>query len=383
MKTIAKWFFLLNKRLYKKATFVIILALVPTVVLGLGIVAKQDSGFATIALAQDDNLDPVSNEIIEELMYDNSLLRFKRFETRQEATESVILGQCDSAWIFLDNMSERMNAFSEESNSKNAVVNVVEREQNVLLRISHEKLSNVLYKYFSKDLYIGYIRTNVSELENLSEAELMQYYDSFFVDGELFEFAYSGINPEEISYLVAPVRGLLSVLVALCAMASAMFFIQDEKRGTFSWLPESRKIYMEFICQIIAVMNISIAMLSALAISGLTVSLTREIIILVLYIVATALFGMLLRNLFNSIKALGALIPLFITVMIALCPVFFEFKKFKFLQMLFPPTYYINAINNTNFVNHMIIYIIACMVLIAVINVLRLLKNRVFIKAKN
>ena len=308
MRMIAKWFLLLNKRLYKKMTFIIILTLIPIVVLGMGIIAQQESGIATIALAQQDNADNISNEIITELTQEKSLLRFVRCATPEDARESVRLGQSDSAWIFGDNMANRLNSFREDPNSANAIVNVIEREQNVLLRISREKLSNALYKYLAKDLYVDYVRTNLSELDNLTDDKLIEYYDSILSEVNLFEFGYtSSSDYSQPHYLVAPVRGLLSVLVVLCGMASAMFFIQDEKRGTFSWVPQSRKIYIEFICQAIAVANVAIVMFIALEISGLTVSFTRELAVLALYIIAVALFGMILRRLFNRLRILGAL----------------------------------------------------------------------------
>lgn len=387
MKIIIKWFLLFTKRLYKKASFVIILALIPLVVLGLGIVAKQDSGFVTIALSQKDSTDKTSNKIIDELTSDSGLLRFVEYDTSEEAIESVRYGNSDSAWILLDNMSERIKAFSSTKSADNAIAHVVEREQTVLLRISREKLSNVLYKYAAKDVYLSYTRTNVSVLDQLSDDELLMYYDDFFATDELFEYAYpsssGGGQMQQINYLIAPVRGLLSVLVVLGAMASAMFFIRDEKQGTFAWVPESRKIYVEFVCQIIAVINLCAVMLISIYAVGLNVSLLRELAILVLYAISAALFGMLLRHLFNNAKILGALIPLFITVMIAVCPVFFEFKEFRFLQMFFPPTYYINAVNNTNYIKYMVVYIAVCLVLIAAIKFIKKLQYQSILSKGN
>ena len=367
MKTILKWFWLLNKRLYKKATFVVILVLIPLVVLGLSIVAKGDSGFVSIALVQTDDTDPISNAVVKDLTSGSNLLRFELCDTPQEAIERVRTGGCDSAWIIFDDLSNRLSRFVADPNDQNALANVVEREQNVLLRMSHEKLSSALYKYISKDLYLGYIRTNISQLDQLSNDQLIEYYDSYFVGADLFEFSYpskSGIEFEKINYLVAPVRGLLSVLVVLCAMASSMFFVKDQKNGTFSWVAESKRIYIEFLCQIIAVLNVTVAMIVALVLADLNVGIGRELFVGVLYAFACALFGMLLRNIFNSNKVLGALIPLIITAMIALCPVFFEWKEFKALTLIFPPTYYINAANNTKYAWYLVVYVLVCTALI-------------------
>ena len=87
---------------------------------------------------------------------------------------------------------------------------------------------------------------------------------------------------------------------------------------------------------------------------------------------------MILRQLFNSLKILGALIPIFITTMIAVCPVFFDNDVYIGLTMLFPPTYYINAANNTNFIKYLAVYIVCCLLIIAIINVAKRLKQRLF-----
>lgn len=374
MKMILKWFLLLNKRLYKKTTFVVILALIPIVVLGLSIIAKNDSGFVTVALSQLDDKDPISNEIIKDLTSSSELIRFVHIDDPKKAFEGVKTGQYDSAWIFLDDLGEKIQKFSTDPDIENAMVNVVEREQNVLLRTSHEKLSCVLYKYISKDLYKGYIRTNVSQLDNLSDEQLAKYYDSYFCEGKLFEFSYpsdESVAVQDINYLVAPVRGVLSVLVVLCAMAGAMFFVEDKKSGTFAWVPQSKEKYIEFLCQVIAALNVSIAIAIALKLAGLFVGFKREATVLALYVIACSLFGMLLRNIFNNTKILGALLPLFVTTMIAVCPVFFEWKELKWLQMMFPPTYYINAINNKQFITYLLMYIVVCIALITAIKIIK------------
>ena len=68
MKRILIWLWLLTKRLYKKPTFLVLLALIPALVLGYSTVARQDSGVVTIALAAYDNNDPMANAIMDDLM---------------------------------------------------------------------------------------------------------------------------------------------------------------------------------------------------------------------------------------------------------------------------------------------------------------------------
>lgn len=368
MKRYAKWLLLLTKRLYKKATFVIILALIPVTVLALGIVAQEDSGFISIALAQEDKSDALSNEIIGDLINDGKLMHFTYCNSPEQAEEMVEMGQVDAAWVFPEDMQGRVDRFVSTQNEDDYIVTVIEREQNVALRLSHEKLSSAVYKYCAKTLYVNFTRDKIPQLNNIDDQELLSYYDAYAVEDELFEFAYpedriTDKKTEEVNYLTAPVRGLLSIVVVLCGLATAMYYIQDEEKGTFALLPMTKKKYIEFLCQIISIVNISVIMLVALIISGLSVSILREIFVLILYVLACAMFCMLLRWLLKDIKILASFIPLLITVMIVVCPVFFDFKEIKFVQILFPPTYYINAISSNRYIIYMLIYIL-CLALL-------------------
>ena len=67
---------ILNKRLLKKPSFLVILLLVPLLVLLLGMAAKEESGMLTIALAMEDKTDSTATEIVSALLKDNGLVHF-------------------------------------------------------------------------------------------------------------------------------------------------------------------------------------------------------------------------------------------------------------------------------------------------------------------
>jgi hypothetical protein len=100
---------------------------------------------------------------------------------------------------------------------------------------------------------------------------------------------------------------------------------------------------VEFSCQMIAVINVAAVALIALVCAGLAVNLGRELLMLVLYVLAVSVFCMTVRRICQSLAALGTALPLLIVVMLVVCPVFFDFGALRALQYLFPPTYYINA----------------------------------------
>ncbi len=379
MRKLLKWFLMLNKRLYKKAAFVVLLVLIPVSVLAYSIVSRQDSGFLHIVLAQTDATDAVSSAVVEELLSEESIVHFSKALSPRAAVEAVKTGQADEAWIFPANMQQKVNEFV--TGNGESAVRVVAREQTVFLRLSHEKLTAALYKYNAKAKYIDFARTNSSALDSLTDSELMQYYDNLSIDEELFVFGNHDTAAEPHSgagesYLTSPIRGLLSIIVLLCGMAAAMYYMQDERSGTFSWVPQANRIYVAFACLVIAVLNVAAVALISLYTAGLASSLLMEIISIILYSASSAVFCLILKQIFGSIRLYGSVIPLLTVVMIAVCPVFFDFRVLIGVQLLFPPTYYVNAAYDSRYLLYMAVYSVVGAALCLVIDRLKRVKLR-------
>ena len=366
MRRFTKWFLLLNKRLYKKISFILILLLIPVLVFSYSNVAKEDSGVLTIALAQIGE-DAMATGVMQDLLEENSLVRFLRCETPQMAKNLVAEGEADAAWIFPKEMEERVYRFVANPARKNAFIQVVERESTVPMILAREKLSGAVYANCSKAMFITYIRENVPELEDKTDAELMTHYEAISVDGDFFrvslmEGAEASQEAENANYLLTPVRGLLATVMTLSALAAAMYYIRDDQTGTFAWIPERNKPLVEFCCQMICVLNVSLVSLIALVLGNLAVSPGREVVVLLLYAVCSALFAMMVRRLCGKLTVLGTVLPLLMVVMIVVCPVFFDLGPLRSFQYLFPPTYYINAQYFNRFLMLMAVYGFALLV---------------------
>ncbi len=360
MKNMGKWFLLLNKRLYKKVTFLLILVLIPLLVMSYGAVARDESGVLTVALACEGE-DPTAKQIMQELKDGSNLIRFVICDDPQTAKNMVNGQRADAAWIFEDDLQAAISRFALDPARKNAFVQIIEGESTIPLKLVREKLSGVLFSRTSRAYYLDYLRKNVPEVKDATDEELLQYYDDFASDAKFFEFAYleGGVrdeNTQSSNYLLSPVRGLLAVVIVLGGLAAAMYYMQDEKLGTFSLVAQNRKAPVEFGCQMIAVVNVSAVALVALIFSGLTVSLGRELLLILLYALSTALFCMTVRRLCGSMGVLGTLLPLLVVGMLVVCPVFFDLGALRTVQYLFPPTYYINAVHSNYYLGLQVIY---------------------------
>ncbi len=366
-----KWFFMLSKRLYKKPVFVILLVLIPICVLFFSLAAKEDSGFLNIALVSEG--DGLSHKITQELIEEESVINFTLYENKDEAIRLLEGGKTDEVWIFPQNTEKLLEGFIESKAQH--VVKIVTGEESVALRLSREKLSAVMYKYCARAYYIDYIRANIPELDGFSEESLIEYFNNVSVDEELFVYAdpieSTGIKT---NYLTSPIRGLSGVLMLVSAMAATVFFMEDEKNGVFAFVKYRRKNFVAFGCVLTAVINVSLALLLSLLISSLAGNIFKELFILFAYGLLCTSFAILLKEVLLSIRVYSAVLPAVAVLCIGVCPVFFDFRGF--LQLLLPPTYYVNALYNGKYFIYMLAYIAVCLILIFIIEKLKSIKAR-------
>lgn len=357
MKRLCMWFVLLNKRLYKKISYIGILLLIPVLCLIFSAAVKEQSGVLTIALASENPQEIFAKDIIADIKSETLVVSFLE-TTPQNARELVAAGKADAAWIFPADLHSRVKAYVNGEKNSDGFITIIEQEQTVPLMLSHEKLSSVLHKQVVREAYLKYLREIAPETQQISDEELLVFLEETDVSGELFDFYDITGNRKgsSVNYLTTPIRGLLAVLAVICCIVTAMYYQNDLDRGIFSLLPERSRRFGEFGYQMISALNILVVIMVALLISGLSVSIWREIVILVLFSVCCSLFGMVMRAIFGGGRGLGVLIPIISVVMLALCPIFFDYGEFKTIQFVFPPTYFVNAVYNTKYIWYLAVY---------------------------
>lgn len=372
---ILRWAMLLWKRLYKKWTFLLLLALIPMLVISYGMVSQEESGVITVALAtRDTQVDALTRILWDELEESNLILFIECDE--ETAIEMVRSGDADTAWIFEADLEARIYDFVAMRTRSNAFVTVVEPENRVLLKLLREVLSGTVFPHCSETVYLQYIRENAPELDHVSQEQLLEYYrNAGFNDGLFVATDISGnvveLSGDEQNYLMAPVRGMLAVVVVLSGLATAMYYIRDEENGTFAWLPQRRKPLMELGCQLISIFNVLAVVLLSLAVTGQTVAWSRELPVAALYAFCTAAFSMMIRRFSGGIRGLGMVTPLLVVVMLVVCPVFFDLGMLRQAQFLLPPTYFVTAAYNSQYLLYMLLYTVAALAVCRLIDHLR------------
>lgn len=359
-KKVFLWFVLLNKRLLKKISFLLILCSIPLLVIAVNLMSKQDGGAVNVVICAEDSEDVLAQEVIDILLGDEDIICYQEVEDVEEAVKLVQSGKADAAWIFPDGFGEAIEEFVEREYLSEGIIRVVEKEDNVILHLSRELMFGKLYETLSYMVYEHYVTEELLKEETVSAEQLRDSFNQTAQDESIFLFSY--LDGEEadvnLSYMLYPVRGLLALVIVLCGLALGLYFLQDEESGIFSRLTLNRTTWGSWIYFLPGLLDVGLAVLLGLTFSGVFISIPMELGLMGLYLLMVVGFSDVIRRLAGKPVRLGALIPLLSLVMLAVCPIFLGAPDMKWIQLLLPPFYYLNALHNVAYQWGMGIYII-------------------------
>lgn len=350
-------YYLLNKRLFKKYSFLLILCMVPLLVGGVRVLSRQESGIARVVLCLPNPEDELALQVAEKLISGESILRYQFCESKEEARRMVVENEADTAWIFEEDLADSLRMVASRKRI-GPVVKVVERKESVSLIFSREILSGALYPVFSYVVYEEYIRSDLG-LTEVSEEELRRAYEQTLVEGSLFEMAYldDGQKTEEdFNYLQAPLRGILSIWLVICGLAACLYYMQDEEQGALSRIPVARRLSASFGMCAVFLSDAVLVVLFACKLAGVFTVWHREVMSCVLFACATLAFCNLIRLIADTPERLGSSMLILTAGMLVLCPVFFNLRSFRAVKYLLPSYYYLLSIHSVRYLYGMVIY---------------------------
>ena len=362
---------MLTKRLLRKKSFVALLCVIPIILPMTNAVMSQDSGVLTIALCNDDK-SSVADEIIRLLLNYDGILLFEEYDSPEAAEHAVAQANADAAWIFPKGFSKEVDEYNPD-NVPSPLVEVIERESSVALKLSHEFLYGALYKTLARSTYKNYVHTKLLGEDVVSDEYLMSYYDNIDMPGSIIKIKKLNSDEEVTSspnYLTAPIRGLLCVLVLLCSLAAAMYFLTDQSEGRYDWLPYRRRLLPAFANTLSAACLSALVAFIALQLSGISVGFGRELISMLMFIIAASGFSLIFCRLFSSAGKLGAALPGIAIITIVLSPIFFNMKILRPVRLALPTYYYLQSVHNTDYLLYMAIYCVAVYAIAFALNAL-------------
>lgn len=367
------WYYLLTKRLVKKASFVAVLLLIPVCTMLLTSVANQESGFYRVAVCTQNKTDQLSCSVINDLVKQKSkVIIIKEYASESESIDAVKSGEVDSAWILKTDFKNKISSFLKDG--KTAPVMAYSKEPNVFEKLAKEKLYNALYPHISFELYTSSVNEQMLSGERLDERTLKEYYYQFFSANSIIDFKFMESNQnnvEDANLLTSPIRGILCVLILLCSLSATMYFAVDDGNGNYSNLDNKKKAFVLMLNILSAASVSAVAATLSILISGAYTSFFKETVMMILLVVMTTLFCYILSAFFNTPEKMSVMMPVVLILAIAFCPVFINTSLAKWFSVLLPPYLYLYGINNANYIYYMMIYAVVALGLSLVVTPLK------------
>lgn len=349
MRRFLLWYGLLTKRLFRRVSFWVLLLCVPLLAGALSVVAKQESSIVRAAVYVAP-ADGPARRSADRLLHADSLVRCTEYASEAEAIAAVRADKADAAWIFPETFDDELQRFVGRRGTKGAV-RVVEREDNVFLRLAREQLAASIYPEASYTLFRSYLIERLGVEEDAPGSLFEDYYSTAIEDAPIIVFStLDGAEARQTSYLVAPVRGLLALLLVLTGLGSALAYTEDVRREVFLRLRALPRRLLPLLVHFTALVPMALAALLALRVSGLLGAWPREVGLMALYCAALAAGSELMRKLCRRAAVLGALTPVLTALLLALCPIFFDVRLLEPLRRLLPPYDYLNALRSAGYV---------------------------------
>ncbi|MGX8729043.1 MAG: hypothetical protein ACSW75_05675 [Lachnospiraceae bacterium] len=373
LKSAVLRFFLLQKRFFKRKLYLAILLAAPFLVLAMRIAATEDAGILHVVLCRTGEDPEGSDALADKLLSLNGIIRYTEVPTVEEGQELVRQKKADCLLTLPSNLAQGIDDFLR---GKNGALSMFVREDSITIQLIREQIFGYLQPLLVERAGLRFINRQ-DIFKDADKDALAKEYHELIEKREfdnIFRISYidnSDYDPNAANYLTSPLRGLLAVYLLLFAIASALFYLQDAKSGTFAWTPFARRPLFPFTYILNGTLPGMVAVLVGLALSGSFTSFPRELLLAVIYTITSAAFATILLAVFPDLRALGALTPILLMVTLVIAPVFVDIRSLTVFQHLLPTFYYLASLHSDTILMHSFIYLAIVFVLASILLVLR------------
>ena len=369
-----KWYIALTKRLFSRISFVLVLCIIPLCALTVRMSSQEDHGILTVALCCESVDDRAYFQIKEEFLKQDSVLHFYEVSSVNDAEKDVNFGVADCAWVFKANFSDNLEKYI--SHTKNEpLCMVLLKEDTVFTAIAREKLygrlMGLLAKNYSFDFVDGRVDADVDKLFALYDIE-REKYTSDFVD---FQYVNSTEKlAENNDYLASPLRGIICIAVMVCVLASVMCSINDDTEGRYTYFSFEKRYILHFASCLAGGVPSGMVAVVSMSIAGINVALARELIIMIMFIIALCGFSCTVAFIFDNIHTFTWSIPISVVLTAVLCPIFLNVRKGNVLSTILPVKHCLNAVYSNDGLFSLLLYTVFSVLISFVIYKLKKVK---------
>lgn len=368
-------YLLLLKRLFKKKSYIVMLAIVPLMVLALKGVSHGDAGLMTIGVYIPGD-DYASSALKESIETTPGSFRYIFYDDSDRLIADVKSQKISEGWICPDNLDEAVENIV-ASGQTDEKIEIIIREQGLSHLLGREVLNSRVYESLARQMASIYISGKLYKGDPTEEQreKILDTFDSYEINGNLFELGYlddsQPQNNNDTNYIMMPLRGILALWLLTLSIAASMYYIEDEKNGLFIWWKAPISVARDFFYYGVIMLIPTIMVLVGLKIGGVNTSLSREILTIIIYDFTLICLASILREIVGSIKGLGIITPILIMASALLSPVFIDIKAGRTFQKICPTFHYLYSIHDDYYLKTLMLFGIALLIIWNIIHKIR------------
>lgn len=368
-------YLLLLKRLFKKKSYILMLAIVPLMVLALKGMGSGDAGLMTIGVYIPGE-DYASSALKKSIETEPGSFRYIFYDDGEKLIADVKSQKLSEGWICPDNLDEAVENIV-ASGQTNEKIEIIIREQGLSHLLGREVLNSRVYKSLARQMASTYISGKLYKGNPTEEQQekILDTFDSYEINGNLFELGYlddsQPQNNNDTNYIMMPLRGMLALWLLTLSIAASMYYIEDEKNGLFIWWKAPISVARDFFYYGVIMLIPTIMVLVGLKMGGVNTSLSREILTIIIYDFTLICLASILREIIGSIKGLGIITPILIMATALLSPVFIDIKAGRTFQKICPTFHYLYSIHDDYYLKTLMLFGIALLIIWNIIHKIR------------
>ena len=356
MKKGLLWFWLFQKRIWKKRMFQVTVALIPVILLVLHTLTFQKASMINVAVYTGGDEGTLSDELLKGLLEQSGgVITFYRSETEDALYADVHTGKAECGYIIPQELEKTIQGFENGKMDGNKI-KVVRKEESVTTGMINEMVFGKVYPYVSYEIVSGFLEKQQKEhmQEPGAKQALAENFEAWREPELMFTFSYADgtenklLTEQKSNYYMMPVRGILAVFIVITGMAGVLMLYEDDKKGMFSWIVLQKRNTVFYLYSLIPVCTVGILSLFVIFLTGLFVGIGRECLLMLGYVLLCAGFCNLLRVFSPNIYAYAVLLPVMALANLLLCPVFVDagavHTGLSVIQKVLPVSWYLNAV---------------------------------------
>ena len=368
-------YLLLLKRLFKKKSYILMLLMVPLMVIALKGMGSGDAGLMTIGVYIPGE-DYASGALKENIETEPGSFRYFFYDNPDKLIADVKSQKLSEGWICPDNLDEAVEKIV-ASGQTDEKIEIIIREQGLSHLLGREVLNSRVYKSLARQMAVSYISEKLYKGNPTEEQQekILKTFDSYEINGNLFELGYlddsQNQNSDDTNYIMMPLRGMLALWLLILSIAASMYYIEDQQNGIFIWWKSHLSIARDFLYYGVIMLIPTIMVLVGLKIGGVSTSLSREILAIIIYDFTLICLASILREIIRSVKGLGLITPILIIASALLSPVFIDIKAGRTFQKLCPTFHYLYSIHDDYYLKTLMLFGMVLMIIWNLIHKIR------------